>query len=271
MKEQTYEEIIRKHPCFSKAATRWFGRVHLPVAPKCNISCHYCTRLYDCVNENRPGVTSKLMTPKEALQYVKQLVERDERIKVVGIAGPGEPLANRSTWYTLFMVHRCFPELIKCISTNGLLLAEKLPELQKAGVRAVTVTVNAVSKEVGSRIYGYVFYRGQIYTGAAGAELLWRAQYEGIRLARKLGMVVKVNSVLIPGVNDEHLEEVARAVKTAGAHVMNIIPLIPQGGFADLLPPPPERVNLMRQKLSPIIKQITHCRRCRADAVGMLV
>jgi nitrogen fixation protein NifB len=172
--------------------------------------------------------------------------------------------------YTLRLVHHRFPELIKCISTNGLLLAEKLPGLREAGVRAVTVTVNAVSPAVGSRIYDYVSYRGRVYKGTAGAELLWRAQHAGIRLARELGMVVKVNSVLIPGVNDHHLEEVARAVKAAGAHIMNIIPLIPQGKFAGLLPPPPERVNLLRQKLSPIIEQVTHCRRCRADAVGML-
>ncbi len=268
--EQIYEEITREHPCYNKAAAKWFGRVHLPVAPDCNIKCRYCTRLYDCANENRPGVTSRLMTPGEALQYVKRVVERDGRIRVVGVAGPGEPLANKATMHTLQLVHHRFPELIKCISTNGLLLAEKLPGLREAGVRAVTVTVNAVSPAVGGRIYDYVSYRGQVYKGTAGAELLWRAQHAGIRLARELGMVVKVNSVLIPGVNDDHLEEVARAVKAAGAHVMNIIPLIPQGKFAGLLPPPPERVNLLHQKLSPIIKQITHCRRCRADAVGML-
>lgn len=270
MRDPACEEITREHPCYNKAAARWFGRVHLPVAPDCNIKCRYCTRLYDCANENRPGVTSRLMTPGEALQYVKQVVERDGRIRVVGVAGPGEPLANKATMHTLQLVHHRFPELIKCISTNGLLLAEKLPALREAGVRAVTVTVNAVSPAVGSRIYDYVSYRGQVYKGTAGAVLLWRAQHAGIRLARELGMVVKVNSVLIPGVNDDHLEEVARAVKAAGAHVMNIIPLIPQGKFAGLLPPPPERVNLLRQKLSPIIEQMTHCRRCRADAVGLL-
>ncbi|MCS5695373.1 radical SAM protein [Desulfofundulus thermocisternus] len=270
MRDPACEEITREHPCYNKAAARWFGRVHLPVAPDCNIKCRYCTRLYDCANENRPGVTSRLMTPGEALQYVKRVVERDGRIRVVGVAGPGEPLANKATMHTLQLVHHRFPELIKCISTNGLLLAEKLPGLREAGVRAVTVTVNAVSPAVGSRIYDCVSYRGRLYKGNAGAELLWRAQHAGIRLARELGMVVKVNSVLIPGVNDHHLEEVALAVKAAGAHVMNIIPLIPQGKFAGLLPPPPERVNLLRQKLSPIIEQVTHCRRCRADAVGML-
>lgn len=270
MPQEAFDQL-REHPCFNRAAARWFGRIHLPVAPDCNIKCHYCNRLYDCANENRPGVTSRLMGPEEALEYVRRMVTADNRLRVVGVAGPGEPLANKATLDTLLNVHRQFPELITCVSTNGLQLAEKLPVLHAAGVRAVTVTVNAVSPAIGSLIYSHVSYGGRIYRGTEGAELLWRAQRRGLRLAREMGMVVKVNSVLIPGINDSHLVEVARAVKEAGARVMNIIPLIPQGKFAGLLPPPPERVNFLRRELCPIIDQVTHCRRCRADAVGMLV
>lgn len=43
------------------------GRVHLPVAPECNIQCNFCNRLYDCANENRPGVTRRTFGPAEAL------------------------------------------------------------------------------------------------------------------------------------------------------------------------------------------------------------
>ena len=49
-----------KHPCFNPDVKGKFGRVHLPVAPKCNIQCGYCNRKYDCVNESRPGVTRPL-------------------------------------------------------------------------------------------------------------------------------------------------------------------------------------------------------------------
>lgn len=265
------DQLVEEHPCFHKAAAHWFGRLHLPVAPDCNIKCHYCTRLYDCANENRPGVTSRLMSPKEALQHVRRTVAKEPCIRVIGIAGPGDPLANRATLVTLRLVHERFPELIKCLSTNGLLLPENLPALKSAGVRAVTVTVNAVSPAVGARIYGHVFYQGRVYRGAAGAELLWRAQFAGIRLAAAMGLAVKVNSVLIPGVNDDHLVQVARSVRAAGAHLMNVIPLIPQGAFATLQPPPPGQVARIRQELAPVIDQMTHCRRCRADASGMLL
>ena len=43
------------HPCFNAKVKGQFGRVHLPVAPKCNILCNYCNRKFDCVNESRPG------------------------------------------------------------------------------------------------------------------------------------------------------------------------------------------------------------------------
>ncbi|NEX14978.1 MAG: nitrogen fixation protein NifB, partial [Prosthecochloris sp.] len=46
---------IEKHPCFNDASRHSFGRIHLPVAPKCNIQCNYCNRKFDCLNENRPG------------------------------------------------------------------------------------------------------------------------------------------------------------------------------------------------------------------------
>lgn len=40
-------------------------------------------------------------------------------------------------------------------------------------------------------------------------------------------MIVKVNSVLIPGLNDEHIVDIAKEVKKRGASLMNILPLIP--------------------------------------------
>ena len=65
---------ISEHPCFSENACHFFGRMHLPVAPNCNIQCNYCVRKFDCVNESRPGVTSKVLTPPEALERVKEVL-----------------------------------------------------------------------------------------------------------------------------------------------------------------------------------------------------
>src|SRR5512136_910805 len=109
---------IRDHPCFSEKACHAFGRMHLPVAPKCNIQCNYCIRDFDCVNESRPGVTTRVLDSGEAIDLVRRVVEKYKYIKVVGLAGPGERLANEEPFETLRKLNDEFPNVIKCISTN---------------------------------------------------------------------------------------------------------------------------------------------------------
>ena len=79
---------VDRHPCFSGDAKHKWGRIHLPVAPKCNIQCRYCSRKTDCPNESRPGVTSRVLGPEEAARYLHHALEKEPRIAVVGIAGP---------------------------------------------------------------------------------------------------------------------------------------------------------------------------------------
>src|SRR5271166_332113 len=122
LKVSKNRSIIDQHPCFSESAHHKFGRIHLPVAPACNIQCNYCIRKYDCANESRPGITSKVFSVDEALERVRTLVERSGNLSVAGIAGPGDPLANNSTFEVMRALHREFPDLILCVSTNGLLL-----------------------------------------------------------------------------------------------------------------------------------------------------
>ena len=108
---------LSKHPCFNKDVKGQFGRVHLPVAPKCNIKCNYCNRKYDCVNESRPGVTSTVLSPEQSLEYMRRVLEKEPRISVAGIAGPGDPFANgEQTMETMRLLRQEFPELILCLA-----------------------------------------------------------------------------------------------------------------------------------------------------------
>ena len=68
--------VMANHPCFSRDAHKRAGRIHLPVAPECNIQCGYCVRKFDCVNESRPGVASTILTPSQAIERVRAVVER---------------------------------------------------------------------------------------------------------------------------------------------------------------------------------------------------
>ncbi|MBP5685800.1 MAG: nitrogenase cofactor biosynthesis protein NifB, partial [Candidatus Methanomethylophilaceae archaeon] len=86
--------VLSEHPCYDEEAHRRFARMHLPVAPRCNIQCNYCNRKYDCSNESRPGVTSEVLSPEQAADKVAFVYSQIPELKVIGIAGPGDPMAN---------------------------------------------------------------------------------------------------------------------------------------------------------------------------------
>jgi nitrogen fixation protein NifB len=263
-------DILNTHPCFSKEAHHRFGRVHLPVAPACNIQCRYCIRKYDCANESRPGITSRVMTPYEAMERVRAVVGRNENISVIGIAGPGDPLANDATFETLRAIHKEFPELILCVSTNGLYLPERLDELMKAGVRSLTVTINAVTPGMAEKVYLWASFKGRRYSGRDAAALIVNNQWRGLTNAIDAGLIVKVNTVYIPGVNDIEIPLIAWHAGERGADIMNIMPLIPQAEFEGRKRPSPEMIAKKRTACEKHIPQMSHCRQCRADACGIL-
>ncbi|MDI6710070.1 MAG: radical SAM protein [Bacillota bacterium] len=266
----SWETDLKGHPCFNRSASTRYGRVHLPVAPRCNVKCRYCDRRGDCPNESGPGAASRVLCPDEALAELKRLMARDQRIRVAAVAGPGDPLANEETFHTLDLVHREFPELIKCLSTNGLLLSDRVPMLKALGVKSVTVTVNAVDPRVAEPVYEWVRYRDETYRGHQAAARLVLNQLEGIWRAVRLGLAVKVNTVLIPGVNEGHVAEVSRVVKGLGVRLMNVMPLVPRAGFRDLPAPGAAMMRAARTAAGAFTPQMDWCRQCRADAAGLL-
>ena len=112
-------------------------------------------------------------------------------------------------------------------------------------------------------------YEGKVYKGHEAVEILIKNQLEGVEKASENGMVVKVNSVLIPGVNDEHIVEIAREVKKRGASLMNILPLIPLGKMKDLQRPDCSMMEQVREHVEEIIPVFRACTQCRADAYGI--
>lgn len=251
-----------RHPCFNPEAHRRFARVHLPVAPACNLACAFCDRKFSCVNESRPGVTAEVLSPHEALDRLADAAARLPGLSVAGIAGPGDPLANpEETFTTLELLRRDFPDLLTCVSTNGLDLPGAARELARLGVSHVTVTVNAASAATAAVIYP-----------GTDPEGLLEAQRRGIALLKGLGLTVKINTVVLPGINELEVAEIARGAAALGADLMNCIALIPvpDTKFAFVTPPGPEKMNALRQAAGAFMTQMRHCSRCRADAAGPL-
>ena len=261
------------HPCFDKEAKHSNARVHLPVAPKCNIQCGYCNRKFDCVNESRPGVTSSVLKPFQAVEYLKELDKRLDNLVVIGIAGPGDPFANpQETLDTMRRAKAEFPEKIFCLSTNGLDLEPYIDEIAELGVTHVTITINAVDPTITAKVYKWVRYNKKVYRGLEGATILMERQLACIPKLKAAGITVKINSIVIPGINEDHIPEVAKKCAELGADVINCIPLIPtaETEFADLIEPDAKMVFKVRTLASEYLPIMSHCARCRADAAGLL-
>ena len=264
---------FKKHPCFNPDAKGKYGRVHLPVAPKCNIKCNFCDRKYDCVNESRPGVTSSVLTPAQAGVYMDKVLEKEPRISVAGIAGPGDPFANGAeTIATLKLIKREHPETLLCVSSNGMDIGPYIDELAEIKVSHVTITVCAVDPEIGKEIYSWVKDGKIIYRGLQAAKVLLARQLDAITRLKSKNIVVKVNCIVIPGINDHHIEEVAKTMKEMGVDLFNCMAMFPNVNtpFAEIPQPDKKMMEQLRTACERYLPQMRHCTRCRADAVGLL-
>lgn len=262
-----FSHVTQAHPCFNEKIHDKVGRIHIPIAPKCNIHCGFCTRKISN-DEDRPGVTSCIMSIDSAMEHIRKTVSQMP-ISVVGVAGPGDSLCNEDTLKLFEKIKEEFPDLILCMSTNGLLVPEYAKQIADVGVKTVTITINAVSVDVGTEIYDDIEYHGKMYHGSEGFKILLDNQLKGIEMLSKLGVIVKVNSVLIPGVNDKHIVEIARIVKSKGASIMNVLPLIPLNKFKDYEKPGCGMISDVRSQVEEYLPVFRACTQCRADAFGI--
>ncbi len=264
---------INNHPCFNASACKSWGRVHLPVAPRCNIQCNFCNRKFDCVNESRPGVSSGILSPFQAMAYLKKVMDRKKNISVVGIAGPGDPFANpEETLQTIEMINRQYPDMLICLASNGLNLPEYLDDIAKFNVSHVSITINAVDLEISKKIYSWVRFGKKSLNPEKGVKLLLEKQMESVAGLKERGIIVKVNTIVLPGINDHHVVDIARKMAEMGVDLLNCMPYYPNEGsnFSHLAEPSREEIATIQAGAQKYLPQMKHCKRCRADAVGIL-
>jgi nitrogen fixation protein NifB len=275
--DEKLQKRIANHPCYSEDAHHHYARMHVAVAPACNIQCNYCNRKFDCANESRPGVVSELLTPEEAAHKALVIAGKIPQLTVLGIAGPGDPLANpEKTFRTFELIAEKAPDIKLCLSTNGLMLPEYIDRIKQLNIDHVTITINMVDPEIGAKIYPWVHYKRKRYRGIEGVKILHEKQMEGLQALQEADILCKVNSVMIPGINDEHLAEVNQVIRSKGAFLHNIMPLIsaPEHGthfgLTGQRGPTPKELKALQDKCAGNMKMMRHCRQCRADAVGLL-
>jgi nitrogen fixation protein NifB len=268
---------VKDHPCYSEEAHHYFARMHVAVAPACNVQCNYCNRKYDCSNESRPGVVSEKLTPEQATRKVVAVANEVPQLAVLGIAGPGDACYDwQKTKATFKEVSARIPDIKLCLSTNGLALPDHVDEIKEMNIDHVTLTINMIDPQIGVAIYPWIFYKNRRWTGLEASQILHERQMLGLEMLVERKVLVKVNSVMIPGVNDKHLIEVNKMVKAKGAFLHNIMPLISDPahgthyGLTGQRGPTPMELKELQDQLSGGAILMRHCRQCRADAVGML-
>ncbi|TVQ35187.1 MAG: nitrogenase cofactor biosynthesis protein NifB [Geminicoccaceae bacterium] len=268
---------VKDHPCYAEGAHAFFARMHVAVAPACNIQCNYCNRKYDCANESRPGVVSERLTPEAAAAKVVAVARAVPELAVVGIAGPGDAVYDWARTKTTFaLVRERLPELTLCLSSNGLAMLEHVDDIAELGIGHVTLTINAIDPAIGAQIYPWIFHQHRRWTGEDAARILLARQVAALEALVARDILVKVNSVLIPGVNDQHLPAVNAFVKAKGAFLHNVMPLIsaPEHGTAFGLQgvrgPTAQELAAVQDACGGGARLMRHCRQCRADAIGLL-
>ena len=263
----------KTHPCFNVEAKHTYARVHLPIAPDCNIKCNYCNRRNDCINESRPGVSSAILTPSQAVDYLEKIVAEVPNLSVVGVAGPGDPFAKPElTIKTLNLVREKFPHLLLCLASNGLNVLPYVEDLKQLNLSHMSITINAVDPAIGEKIYSWIRDGKVIYRGRQAAEILLERQLATVKALKEAGIIVKVNTVTIPGINDHHVLEVSKKMAELGVDIQNCMVIYPNQGtpFENIKEPSPEEIGAIRKEAEKHLPQMRHCTRCRADAVGLL-
>ena len=143
--------------------------------------------------------------------------------------------------------------------------------MKAVGIDSLTVTINSLSPETLVEINGFVIVGGKAIVGLEAAKILIDAQLRGLEEAsRNLSAIIKINTVLILGLNDGEMESIARHAAKRGAKIHNIIPLIHQHGMDDKREPNCAELNAARTAAAPYLDVFRHCRRCRADAAGVM-
>lgn len=175
-----------------------FGRAHddlrISVTDRCNLRCTYCMP-EEPVWFPKEGILSF----EEILRVVRVLVRRGPmRVRLTG----GEPLLRRELPTLISMLAGTDGVLDLALTTNGVLLAQTARDLAAAGLRRINVSLDTLDRARFEKLSG----RDRL-----------DAVLRGIRAASEAGFApIKVNAVLLRGVNDDEAESLVAAARESG-------------------------------------------------------
>lgn len=171
--------------------------LRISVTPRCNYACFYCDPLGDGARDPVGTLT---------VDEVDVILAAAVRLGVGSVRFTGgEPLLRRELPAMVALAKREHGIQDVAVTTNGSLLARRLPSLIEAGLDRVNISLDAAEAEAFRRA-----------TGGGTLDPVWR----GIEAAEGAGLTpIKLNAVVVRGVNDDQLVPLARIARERAWHV----------------------------------------------------
>ncbi|MDO5845610.1 MAG: GTP 3',8-cyclase MoaA [Methanocorpusculum sp.] len=194
-----------------------FGRritdIRLVLTSACNLRCIYCHHEGEEVNGCVRADRSYTMSKDEIIEVLNALAPLGIRtLKLTG----GEPTLRPD----LIDIIRAVPEGIEVsMTTNGTRLREMAKDLKAAGLARVNISIDTLK-------------RGR-YEKITGRDLLPEV-LDGLNAAVEAGLTpVKINTVLLPGMNDDEIDDFLALVRGRDDLILQFIELMDINGWAD--------------------------------------
>lgn len=182
-----------------------FGReinyLRISLTDNCNLRCIYCTP--DLIHKK-----NDILSFEDISKIID--VAKDLEIKKIRLTG-GEPLLRKDLCDIIKKIKKVGIDEIY-LTTNGTLLAEKIEDLKKAGLRGVNISLDTMDEKIFHKI-------------TRGGDI--KKVLEGIEKSLKLDLKIKINSVIVKGVN-ENFEDLVKLTKDKNLDV-RFIELMPIG------------------------------------------
>ena len=163
--------------------------LRISLTDRCNMRCRYC------MPREHFGSNYEFLDKKEILTY-EELAIVVESLMPLGLSKVrltgGEPLLRKDICTFIRMLPQ---ELDLAMTTNGILLEKFAQQLADSGLNRVTVSLDAVDVET---------FQAMGDTNEVPETVL-----RGIEAARKVGLGVKVNTVIRAGYNEHSVKMVA--------------------------------------------------------------
>jgi cyclic pyranopterin phosphate synthase len=178
--------------------------LRISVTDRCNFRCTYCMPREVYGSNYRFLPRAELLTFEEIERLARVFASHGvEKIRLTG----GEPLLRREIEVLVAMLAR-IPGLDLTMTTNGSLLPRKAKDLAEAGLKRITVSLDALDDDVFRELNDVDFPVERVLAG--------------IEAAAAAGLPVKVNMVVKRGVNEESVLPMARFFHGSG-HVLRFI------------------------------------------------